>query len=180
MGARVYDPDTGTFLQTDPIPGADANAYGYANGDPVNETDLTGKRGSFGSGCLVAPNPEACAKHADAAIKKWPTPSLGSLARAAGDIATGGICVASGGTACVAALVVNTAFHVTQDVTSRGSTGTKIGRAGLDVALGIGDGVFSWGDELMARGVAAAPRILINTQKTIHAGGSVALDMGSR
>lgn len=43
MGARVYDPDTGTFLQTDPIPGADANAYGYTDGDPVNETDLTGR-----------------------------------------------------------------------------------------------------------------------------------------
>ena len=43
MGARVYDPYTGTFLQTDPIPGADANAYGYTDGDPVNEVDLTGQ-----------------------------------------------------------------------------------------------------------------------------------------
>jgi hypothetical protein len=42
MGARVYDPDTGTFLQTDPDPGADPNAYGYTAGDPVNETDLSG------------------------------------------------------------------------------------------------------------------------------------------
>jgi RHS repeat-associated protein len=44
MGARVYDPYTGTFLQTDPIPGADANAYGYANGDPANQTDLDGDK----------------------------------------------------------------------------------------------------------------------------------------
>jgi RHS repeat-associated protein len=44
MGARVYDPYTGTFLQPDPIPGADANNYGYTDGDPVNETDLTGER----------------------------------------------------------------------------------------------------------------------------------------
>jgi RHS repeat-associated protein len=43
MGARVYDPYTGTFLQTDPIPGADANAYGYTDGDPINEVDLTGQ-----------------------------------------------------------------------------------------------------------------------------------------
>jgi RHS repeat-associated protein len=42
MGARVYDPYTGTFMQTDPDPGAGANAYGYTDGDPVNETDLTG------------------------------------------------------------------------------------------------------------------------------------------
>jgi hypothetical protein len=41
--AGVSDPYTGTFLQTDPIPGADANAYGYTDGDPVNETDLTGQ-----------------------------------------------------------------------------------------------------------------------------------------
>jgi hypothetical protein len=38
-------PYTGTFVQTDPIPGADANAYGYTAGDPVNETDLSGKSG---------------------------------------------------------------------------------------------------------------------------------------
>jgi len=53
MGARVYDPYTGTFLQTDPIPGADANAYGYTDGDPVNETDLTGKSPEIRSGNCV-------------------------------------------------------------------------------------------------------------------------------
>jgi uncharacterized protein RhaS with RHS repeats len=42
MGARVYDPYTGTFTQPDPIQGADANSYGYTAGDPVNETDTTG------------------------------------------------------------------------------------------------------------------------------------------
>jgi uncharacterized protein RhaS with RHS repeats len=42
MGARVYDPYTGTFTQPDPIPGGGANAYGYTDGDPVNETDLSG------------------------------------------------------------------------------------------------------------------------------------------
>ncbi len=43
MGARVYDPYTGTFTQPDPILGGGATPYGYTNGDPVNETDLTGK-----------------------------------------------------------------------------------------------------------------------------------------
>jgi RHS repeat-associated protein len=42
MGARVYDPYTGTFAQPDPIHGGGANAYGYTDGDPVNETDLSG------------------------------------------------------------------------------------------------------------------------------------------
>jgi hypothetical protein len=42
MGARVYDPYTGTFLQTDPIQGGGATPYGYTDGDPVNELDLGG------------------------------------------------------------------------------------------------------------------------------------------
>jgi uncharacterized protein RhaS with RHS repeats len=42
MGARVYNPYTGTFTQPDPIQGGGANAYGYTDGDPVNEIDLTG------------------------------------------------------------------------------------------------------------------------------------------
>ena len=42
MGARVYDPYTGTFTQPDPIQGGGATAYGYTDGDPVNETDLSG------------------------------------------------------------------------------------------------------------------------------------------
>jgi uncharacterized protein RhaS with RHS repeats len=43
MGARVYNPYTGTFLQTDPVQGGGPNAYGYTAGDPVNQTDLSGK-----------------------------------------------------------------------------------------------------------------------------------------
>ena len=42
MGARVYDPYTGTFTQPDPLQGGGATPYGYTDGDPVNETDLTG------------------------------------------------------------------------------------------------------------------------------------------
>jgi hypothetical protein len=55
MGARVYDPYTGTFTQPDPIAGADANSYGYANGDPVNETDLSGDVGHSARGCMADP-----------------------------------------------------------------------------------------------------------------------------
>ncbi|HTC60947.1 MAG TPA: RHS repeat-associated core domain-containing protein [Solirubrobacteraceae bacterium] len=42
MGARSYIPQLGRFLQTDPMPGGSSNPYAYTNGDPVNETDLTG------------------------------------------------------------------------------------------------------------------------------------------
>ncbi|WP_261575976.1 RHS repeat-associated core domain-containing protein [Frankia gtarii] len=42
MGARLYNPNTGRFLQTDPVPGGSANPYDYANQDPYNGTDLDG------------------------------------------------------------------------------------------------------------------------------------------
>ncbi|MEZ5171827.1 MAG: RHS repeat-associated core domain-containing protein [Acidimicrobiia bacterium] len=42
MGARLYNPNTGRFLQTDPIRGGSANAYDYANADPINQEDPSG------------------------------------------------------------------------------------------------------------------------------------------
>ncbi|WP_265737065.1 RHS repeat-associated core domain-containing protein [Actinacidiphila guanduensis] len=45
MGARLYDPTTGRFLQTDPVPGGSANAYDYCTADPINCYDLNGQWG---------------------------------------------------------------------------------------------------------------------------------------
>ena len=42
MGARSYVPKLGRFLQPDPVPGGTDNPYAYTDGNPVNETDLTG------------------------------------------------------------------------------------------------------------------------------------------
>jgi RHS repeat-associated protein len=42
MGARSYAPQIGRFLSVDPVQGGSANAYDYANSDPVNQLDLTG------------------------------------------------------------------------------------------------------------------------------------------
>ncbi|MFE9880619.1 DNRLRE domain-containing protein [Streptomyces sp. NPDC005784] len=42
MGARMYNPSTGRFSQTDPVAGGSANAYDYANQDPVNQGDPSG------------------------------------------------------------------------------------------------------------------------------------------
>jgi RHS repeat-associated protein len=43
MGARLYSPAVGRFLQIDPVAGGSANAYDYCNADPVNCTDLDGE-----------------------------------------------------------------------------------------------------------------------------------------
>ncbi len=51
MGARVYLPTMGRFLQPDPVDGGSANAYDYANQDPLNESDLSGQCLPF---CAIA------------------------------------------------------------------------------------------------------------------------------
>lgn len=43
MGARLYSPTIGRFLQVDPVPGGSANDYDYCSGDPVNCSDPTGR-----------------------------------------------------------------------------------------------------------------------------------------
>ena len=43
MGARVYVPAIGRFLQVDPQPGGSVNAYDFVNQDPVNLRDANGQ-----------------------------------------------------------------------------------------------------------------------------------------
>lgn len=43
MGVRLYNPAAGRFLSTDPVAGGSANAYDYADQDPLNRLDLDGR-----------------------------------------------------------------------------------------------------------------------------------------
>lgn len=43
MGVRTYVPSIGRFTSVDPVLGGSANAYDYANADPVNSFDLDGR-----------------------------------------------------------------------------------------------------------------------------------------
>ncbi|HZQ28614.1 MAG TPA: PA14 domain-containing protein [Acidimicrobiales bacterium] len=48
MGVRLYDPNLGRFLEVDPVEGGSANAYDYAEADPVNCADLNGTAAHHG------------------------------------------------------------------------------------------------------------------------------------
>lgn len=43
MGVRLYNPATGRFLSTDPVPGGSCNRYDYTCQDPTNGFDLDGQ-----------------------------------------------------------------------------------------------------------------------------------------
>ncbi len=69
MGARVYNPATGRFLQTDPVEGGTGtNDYGYVR-DAVNQSDLNGMGGYCG-GCKNPKRDEERKKKAEKAKKR--------------------------------------------------------------------------------------------------------------
>jgi RHS repeat-associated protein len=88
MGARAYDSQLGRFLQKDPVDGGSANAYDYANQNPVTGMDLSGRAVGQDPYC---DGDASCKEYDDGTAPPPPTsspspapaPSGGSQARSA-------------------------------------------------------------------------------------------------
>ncbi|MEV7603558.1 ricin-type beta-trefoil lectin domain protein, partial [Kitasatospora sp. NPDC089797] len=115
MGARLYSPALGRFLQVDPVPGGNASPYDYCTGDPINCTDLDG---NWGMPKWLKKTVEVVAKVAEvAAYIPGPIGSVAAAVSAVSYAATGNwqqaavmaatvVAAAVGATAVVATAVV--------------------------------------------------------------------------
>jgi RHS repeat-associated protein len=140
MGARLYAPLLGRFLQTDPVPGGSANDYDYCNGDPINCTDLNGK---------------------------WPHIHwrrvghlIGRHWRGLAQIAVAGACVFTGAVTC-AAISLSVAF-VSSAYRSRGSWHFHGRGFAIDAAFAIagGSGGRRWEHSLRSIYGREIPRVV--------------------
>jgi RHS repeat-associated protein len=107
MRARTYDPTTAQFLTIDPLEAITTEPYSYANDNPLNHADPTGRCGFFcvvgivAGGVAVATGVGAVVVGAGAVAT-----ALATTSAVAGAVATVGDtkeCVTSGGIACVGA-----------------------------------------------------------------------------
>lgn len=116
MGARLYSPAIGRFLQTDPITGGSATAYDYCNADPVNCTDLEGTV------------PDWLKKGG-----KWAWSHRGLIAT----VVAGAACVATGVVTCVGLSALAFTVRTAQTLDEKGFTKASRNAILLDATLSV-------------------------------------------
>ncbi|MEY2471795.1 MAG: hypothetical protein QOK28_1124, partial [Actinomycetota bacterium] len=128
MGARVYLPLAGRFLQVDPVEGGSCNSYDWVCGDSINSSDLSG---------------DFCWRCAAKAAGSWAVQNRGLIVLA--------VCVVGTVVACGVAKVASAAIAVgvaVQTVRNRNASG-------YDKAWAVGDAaleVFGAGQTLAKTG----------------------------
>jgi hypothetical protein len=150
MGARVYNPYTGTFTQPDPIQGGGANAYGYTDGDPVNETDLSGMCLIFS--CSTYHAVGHAISSAASATGEFVVHNYGTIA----EVAAGTGCLVASGGVCAGLLIGGLITDTAQNAAS-GHFST--GRLALDVVGAIPGGEGAGLEMLANRGGSLARAI---------------------
>jgi RHS repeat-associated protein len=156
--ARVYDPISGRFLQTDPIGSKDdLDLYAYVAGDPVNKSDPTGTRDKpCDLGCQVRVGTDRYVRGSNEVANNFAhavaDPQIGN-ANAMSNIAQG-----KGTQGDVETVVTNTVLVGTAVLTEGASTAGRLGAAGEAGSAGastrgaIKEGIYQFSDQ-NARGV---------------------------
>jgi RHS repeat-associated protein len=135
MGARLYNPTTGTFTSTDPVYGGNTTAYAYPQ-DPVNVNDIDGRMqldGMSGNGAPPKPKPKKSSS------STWHR--LTSAVKSTASHAVKGLGVSAGG--CAAYIVgvcgsLSASLHDGISVST--STSGAHGKKHKDASYGLGFG----------------------------------------
>jgi RHS repeat-associated protein len=137
MGVRLYSPSLGRFLQVDPVPGGNSNAYDYCSGDGVNCTDLDGK---FGWGSIKKALNKVAVVASYASMIPGPIGTFAGVVSAVAYVATGNwkeaawavggalAATVGAGAAVKGARLAITAVKASGRLSKFGSTASRIGR----------------------------------------------------
>ncbi|GHH61234.1 hypothetical protein GCM10018781_07300 [Kitasatospora indigofera] len=164
MGARLYSPALGRFLQIDPVPGGNASPYDYCTGDPVNCTDLDGNWGFSFKKILnvvavvaeIASNIPGPIGSIAAGVSAVSYAATGNWAKAAEMTITVAAALVGAGPVVKAAAAVVKTVRASSRVGKVASVGKSVFRAAAPAACTIGNSFTPDTQVLMADGTYAS------------------------